>query len=69
MIMKAFRVTGLALALDGSEDRKPTPSLQGTEAGAEDHDIDTEPEEDEDPFASYPTRLWLWPIVFVLQFW
>ena len=55
--MKAFRVTGLALALDGSEDRKPTPSLQGTEAGAEDHDIDTEPEEDEDPFASYPTRL------------
>ena len=53
MIIKAFKVTGLTLALDGSEDNlfRNQHLLQGTEAGAEGHDVDAEPE-DEDPFAS-----------------
>ena len=59
MVIKAFKVTGLALALDGSEDNlfRNQHLLQGTEAGAEGHDDDPEPEDDEpeddeDPFAS-----------------
>ena len=54
LITKAFKVTGLALALDGSEDNLfRNQHLQGTEAGAEGHDVDAEPEDDdEDPFAS-----------------
>ena len=53
MIVKAFKVTGLSLALDGSEDNlfRNQHLLQGVEAGAQDDDIDAEPE-DEDPFAS-----------------
>lgn len=53
MIVKAFKVTGLSLALDGSEDNlfRIQHLLQGIEAGAQDDDIDAEPE-DEDPFAS-----------------
>ena len=46
---------GLSLALDGSEDNlfRNQHLLQGTEARAEDHDLDAEPEDDdEDPFAS-----------------
>ena len=50
--MKAFKVTGLALALDGSEDNLFDHLFQGTEAGAEDHDIDPELEDDEDLLAS-----------------
>ena len=40
-------------SIDGSEDNlfRNQHFLQGIEAGAEDHDIDAEPE-DEDPFAS-----------------
>ena len=43
-IVKAFKVTGLALALDGSEDNLfgNQHLLQGTEAGAEDHNIDAD---------------------------
>ena len=52
MIVKAFKVTGLSLALDGSEDNLfRNQHFQGIEAGAQDDDIDAEPE-DEDPFAS-----------------
>ena len=43
------------IALDGSEDNhfRNQHLLQGTEVGAEDHDIDAEPEDDdEEPFAS-----------------
>ena len=55
MIVKAFKVTGLTLALDSSEDNpfRNQHLFQGTEAGAEGHDVDAEPEDDDqDQFAS-----------------